>query len=84
MGRDWLKELFDIRDAWTDRQYDGSSYEDPIFSVGDMLHSPSGGSGAALIVRISHRTWDWQYDVLFDGGLHTVNEGVLRDWVISL
>ena len=83
MGRDWLKELFSAQDSWTNRSHE-SAYEDPIFGVGDMLHSSSGESGAALIVRIKHHTWDWQYDVLFDGGMHTVSEGALRDWVVSL
>jgi hypothetical protein len=84
MGRDWLKELFSVQDSWTDRSHESSTYEDPIFCVGDMLHSPSGGSGAALIVMIKHHMWDWQYDVLFDGGMHTVSEGALHGWVASL
>jgi hypothetical protein len=80
MGRDWLKELFNVQESWADHSHESSSYEDPIFCVGDMLHSPFGTSGAALIVKIKYHTWDWQYDVLFDGGMHAVSEGVLHEW----
>jgi hypothetical protein len=71
-GREWLQDI--VNAGWSGEP---DEWDDPLFFDGDLLQT---GKSHALVVSVKRGFYDWKYDVLFEGGIESVDECALRAW----
>jgi len=74
LGREWLQDVLSA--GWSGEP---DEWDDPLFYEGDLL---KGGRENAVVIKVLRGFYDWKYEVLHKGGMHTVDQSALHSWLV--